>query len=418
MPERLHKVLRGTSFREPVEVALQTLRQHKLRSFLMLLGIIISVCTLIVVVALISGANQYIADRVVNMGSNVFLVLRFPLITTAEDFLKYSRRNRMITWDDYLAAKEELKLPKNIGAELRNSCLARRNNQTLEDVNLRGVTASIGEMDVEEVTTGRYISDTDNAHRASVAVIGAELADKFFPGVDPIGQTIELDGRPYEVVGVMKAIGTVLGLAQDRYVYIPIETFLKIFGRNRDLAINIQARSAEWMARTEEEVRVLMRARRHLGPTEEDSFGIISSAVLLGLLHQLTGAIASSMVGVAAVFLVIGGVVIMNVMLASVTERTREIGIRKSLGARGRDIRLQFLVEASVMSGAGGVLGVLLAWVVSAVVNATTSVPMSVPLVAVVVAVLVSTGVGIFFGLYPAHRAAQLNPVEALRFEG
>ena len=409
---------RRVSLREPVGIALETLRAHKMRSFLMLLGVILAVSTLIVVVALISGANQYIAGRVVNMGSNVFLLRRFPLISTLEDFVKYTRRNRNVTWEDYQALKETLKLPKNIGVETRTNARARYGNQVLEDVNLRGVTASIGAMDIEQLGEGRYITERDEDHRTTVAVLGSEVAGKLFPGVDPLGKTVELDGRPYEVVGLMKEIGSALGQSQDRYAYIPIETFLKTYSaNNRSLDINVQARDAEWMMRTQEEVRVLMRSRRHLRPTEEDNFGILSSAVLLDLFHQLTGAIAGSMVAIAAVFLVIGGVVIMNVMLASVTERTREIGIRKSLGARRSDILLQFLVESAVMAGMGGVIGVAVAYLISAAVTALTPVPMSVPLIAVLVAILVSTAVGVFFGLYPARRAAGLDPIEALRFE-
>ena len=384
----------------------------------MLLGIILAVSTLIVVVALISGASQYIASRVANMGSNVFLLRRYPLISTLEDFVKYTRRNRNITWDDYIALKDGLKLPANIGAEARDTGQLRLGNLTMDDVSLRGVSESIGEMDIEQLAAGRYITDTDNDHRTSVIVLGSEVAEKFFASMEPLGRSVEIDGRPYEVVGVMKEIGTVLGQSQDRYVYMPISTFLKTYGEvNHSLSINIQARGADWMLRTQEEARVLMRARRHLRPGDEDTFGILSSEVLLDLYHQLTGAIAGSMVGVAAVFLVIGGVVIMNVMLASVTERTREIGLRKSLGARKTDILLQFLVESALMSGFGGVIGVLVAYAISIAVSSLLSVPMSVPLTAVVVAILVSTAVGLFFGLYPARRAAQLDPIEALRAE-
>lgn len=285
------------SIAEPALIAMQTIRAHKLRTFLTLLGVILSVCTLIIVVGLIEGTNRYIEDRVANMGSNVFLVLRFPLITDTQEFVKALRRNKNVTWDDYEALRDTLKLPKNIGVESRSMRTVRAGTQNLEDVSIRGVTASIGEMDVEEPATGRYIVEGDNQRRAMVTFIGSEVANKLFPGVDPIGHTLEIARLPFEVVGVAKPIGTVLGQSQDNFAYIPIETFLKIYGSNRSLSINIQAHGAEWMARTQEEARVLMRARRHLRPNEEDSFGILSSETLMSLWKQVTGAIAVSMVG-------------------------------------------------------------------------------------------------------------------------
>ena len=403
--------------REPIGVALETLRAHKMRSFLMLLGIILSVSTLIVVIALISGVDRYIADRVANLGSNVFLLTRFPIITDVEEFVKANRRNKKVTWDDYESLRENMKLPLRVGVELRSSGKVRAGSLSINDSNIRGVTANMGDIDIITPADGRYISEGDDQSRALVTMIGNDLAIKLFPNVDPIGHEVLIDGRPFQVVGIAKPIGTVLGQSQDNFAYIPIQTYFKMYGAYEGIWINIQARGAEWMERTQDEARVLMRARRHLSPNETDNFGIFDSATLMDLWKNLTGVIATAMVGVVSVFLVIGGVVIMNVMLATVTERTREIGIRKALGARRRDIMLQFLVEATVMAAIGGAIGVTVAYAISGLTTATTSVPMSVPLPAVLMAELISAAVGVFFGVYPAKKAAGLQPIEALRQE-
>src|SRR5438094_777794 len=399
---------RGVLFREPVGVALETLRQHKMRSFLMLLGIILSVATLIVVISLISGVNQYIADRVANLGSNVFLLTRFPLITDVEEYVKANRRNKKVTWDDYEALRENLKLPLRVGVELRTDGKVRRGTESITDVNIRGVTANMGDIDPVTPRDGRYISDGDDESRSQVTMIGNDLATKLFPNVDPIGREILIEGRPFQVVGVARVIGTAFGQSQDNFAYIPIQTYLKMYGTQDTIWLNIQARGPEWMARTQDEARAMMRARRHLPPNEPDNFGIFDQASLMELWKNLTGVIAKAMVGIVSVFLVIGGVVIMNVMLATVTERTREIGIRKALGAQRSDILMQFLIESAVMAAIGGVLGVIVAYTIAGLTKATTSVPMNVPFVAVLIAEVISAAVGIFFGVYPAKKAAGL----------
>ena len=404
--------------REPFFVALETLRTHKMRSFLMLLGIVLSVSTLIMVVALISGVNLYVTNRIANLGSNVFLVLRFPIITDMDELVKALRRNKPVTWDDYVFLRDNAKLAIRVGAQANRLGRTKANGQTVEDTTIYGVTANIGDMKTEQPAQGRYITDTDNEHRSLVALIGADIADRLFPGRDPIGKELDIDGRPYEVVGVGKPIGTVLGQTQDNFVYIPIETWLKFYATSStSLAINVQTRGGEWMSRTQEEAQMLMRAQRHVKPGDLDNFGVLDGGSLVDLFKRITGALAASMIGIVAVFLVIGGVVIMNVMLATVTERTHEIGLRKSMGARRSDILLQFLTETAVMSAIGGLIGVVLAYAFAEIVRINTPVPMHVPISAVIIALSVSTAVGVFFGIYPASKAANLNPIEALRQE-
>lgn len=409
---------RGVSLREPALIALETLRTHKLRSLLTLLGVILSVATLIVVVSMIRGTNQYISDRVANFGANVFLVTQYPIITSREQFVKLQRRNKPITWENYEFVRDHMSLANAVAFNMgRNTGDAKYGNEDVGNVTIRGVTGNMVDLDPVNVAYGRAITDADNDHRADVTFIGTDLVDRFFLGVDPLGKTILLDGHPYEVIGVAEKIGSTLGQPQDTFAYIPIETYRKVYGTQESGTIRVQARGPQWMEPAGDEARMLMRAFRHVQPNEEDNFGFIEPSAIMGLWSSLTSLIATSAVAIVSVFLVIGGIVIMNIMLASVTERTREIGVRKSLGATRRDILLQFLIEACVLSAVGGLLGVLLAVTIAPAIGRIASFPTAVPFYAIGIALGVSTMIGVFFGVYPASKAAKLDPIEALRQE-
>jgi putative ABC transport system permease protein len=413
---------RVVTLREPARIALETLWNHKLRSFLTLLGVIISVTTLIGVMSIIDGMNRYVADRVANLGANVFYVTRFPIITNAKDYLEATRRNKTISLDDYEYLRERLTLAEEVGAIEFGQRDARGSRQSLEDVSVRGVTPNmifVGSN--QKVATGRYIMQGDQEHRSMVAFIGNDIVEQIFPNVDPLGKTIYVAGRPFQVVGVGEKVGSTLGQSQDNFVCVPLSTYMKVWGslspHSGDLNIGVKCGSPGSMMRAMDQARVLMRVRRGLKPNETDTFGLIASDSLTGLWNQIFGGLAAVAVAVTSVFLVVGGIVIMNIMLASVTERTHEIGIRKSLGARRRDVLLQFLVESSVLSTTGGVTGVLAAVGLTQLVAALTPVPMHTTPGAIVLAVAMSTAVGLFFGIYPARKAAKLNPVDALRVE-
>jgi len=407
----------GVSLKEPAMIALETLRTHKLRSFLTLLGVILSVSTLIIVVSLVEGTNRYVAEKMANFGSNVFLVMRFPIVTSQEAFVRLQRTNKNITWDDYEYVRDNMTLARNVGLEVRRNGKVKYKTETLEDVDVRGVTANIGEIDIEEPAIGRYITDPDNEHRSNITMIGSDVAKRFFSGLDPLGKSIYIDGEAFEVVGVAKEMGSAFGQSQDNFVYIPIETWRKQYGSNVSMNINVQALSADLMQPAEDEARMLMRSRHHLAPKQDDNFGVVEPSAIMDLYNSLTGTLANSSIFVVLIFMVIGGIVIMNIMLASVTERTREIGVRKSVGATRRDVLMQFVVEASVMAAVGGGIGVLLATGLVFAIGRLTAFPMSLPIRWVFIAVGIATSIGIIFGSYPAYKAAKLDPIEALRFE-
>ncbi|MDR3698153.1 MAG: ABC transporter permease [Candidatus Sulfopaludibacter sp.] len=406
------------SFWEAVAGAVQSLRGSKLRSFLTLLGIILATTTLIAVMSVISGMDVYIAQNVSNMGADGYRVTRIVMMQwDPKKYLEMLRRNPQLTREEYQFVKSRATLTKEIGISAERAVNVHSGKEMAEAVTLMGVTPNMAVVLNFNAAEGRFLSDTENDRHLNAAFIGNDIKQKFFPQGIAIGRTISLEGLPFEVVGVAEAKGSVFGQSQDNFIIIPSDTFFKIWGARGGMDYAAVAVDHDHLMQAEEEVRSLIRSYRHLGPRDDDTFSLLSSDALLKFWDQLTASIAATAVGVVSVFMVVGGVVIMNIMLAVVTERTREIGIRKSVGARSRDILNQFLVESAMLSGMGGVIGVVLAWVVAVLVRSMTPVPMSVPATAVVLGVTLSTVVGLFFGIYPAQRAARLDPIEALRAE-
>jgi putative ABC transport system permease protein len=409
----------SSAFWEATRIAFDSLRRNKLRSFLTLLGIILATTTLITVMALIHGMNAYIADKVSNMGADGFRLVRMAWFGPwdPKKFLEMQRRNPEIKPDEYDFIKANSRLVNGVGMMVtRQARVAYKGNSTM-GVDIQGVTEDIPAINNVQVEIGHTIASEEARRHASVAFIGADIRNRFFEGVDPLGKSVQIEDRQYEVVGVAKALGSVFGNSQDNFVMIPIVSYFKTYGSRKGIRIVARAMDQQHLMQAEDEIRVLMRSFRHLGPGQDDNFSLFASETFVDLWERLTSTIAAMAVGIVSVFMVVGGVVIMNIMLAVVTERTHEIGIRKSLGARRRDILNQYLVESAVLAGAGGLIGVSTAWSIAIVVRNTTPVPMVLPWSSVIIGVGLSAVVGLFFGIYPARQAARLDPIEALRVE-
>jgi putative ABC transport system permease protein len=408
-------------FIETLKLAVSAIWAHKLRSALTVLGMIVGVTAFVVVVSLIEGFKRYVDEKIAGIGAKSFTVQRFNPLEDFKDtdtIAAAQRRNKELTMDDYEYLKGRAQLIGKIGARARGTpSEVKRGNELLEDVFVSGATANCVDIENRDVADGRFIAEPENESAARVAYIGADVANKLFPAGNAVGSEISVRGLPYRVIGVEVAKGTVFGIPQDTFVILPLKTYQVNYGaliRGRSLYFIATSITDARFNDAVEESRFLMRVRRKLGPNEKDNFGIVTPDAITGLRDRLFGTIFLVAIAVPGIAMLVGAIVIMNIMLVSVTERTKEIGIRKSLGARKIDILKQFLVEAVTLSTIGGAVGIFLAWIIGLVVTSLIF-PTYLSIWAIAGALLASGGAGVVSGIFPAWRAARLDPIEALR---
>jgi len=406
------------NFVEAIRIALQSLWANKLRSVLTLLGVVIGVAAVIAVVTFVNGINGYVAEKIFNLGADVFLISKVsPVVTNIDQFLEGEKRKNL-TMEDY-EALADCRHCSMVGASTINpSGHVRAGEQAISDVWIRGLTPSMWAILDLDVTQGRTINETDLNNRSNVTVIGTDIVENLFPGVDPLGKEVRIEGQLYTIVGVGKKQGKTLGQSRDNYTAIPLTTYLKQFGTHQSVRLSGKANGVgAQLDAAIDDARASLRARRHDLPGQPDSFAAETNASFLSIWANLSSTFFIAMIAIAAISLVVGGIVIMNIMLVSVTERTREIGIRKAMGARSGDVLLQFLIESGTMALVGGLIGVLFGISFAKGITALIGMPSAIEIWAVMAGLFVSTSVGLFFGVYPARRAAKLDPIAALRFE-
>jgi putative ABC transport system permease protein len=404
--------------KESFTMAVVSLRANKLRTFLTLLGIIIGVLTIIAVVSVIQGLNNYVYTKMSFFGANDFSVQKFSMIgTSLKDFREQMKRKDLTLVERDLI-RANCPSCELVGASTSTNQTVKYGSQSLRDTEVRGVTYLDHEIgSVLELETGRHLQAQDETNSRAVCVIGSDVAEKVFRTIDPLGRWLKVGSRNFQVVGVGKKKGKILGFSQDNYVRIPITTFMKAYGSRRSIGINIHTNSQDDMARAQEEVRTLLRSWRKRSYNDPDDFAFATSETFIQFYKTATSGIYFAMIAVSSIALIVGGIVIMNIMFVSVSERTKEIGIRMAVGARRKDILYQFLIESSVISALGGIIGIVLGFLAARVISSATGMPSSVDPVSIALAIVMSWSIGLFFGIYPANRAAKLDPVEALRTE-
>jgi putative ABC transport system permease protein len=403
-------------FLESIGVALRSLVSNKLRSILTLVGVIIGVMTVIAVVSIIAGMNKYVADQINALGSSTFFVNKFGITMSEEDYLKALKRKNFAL-QDMEAIKERCPLCWKVGARMVAFKKVKYREKYVSDIAIAGATANITEISDINLSSGRYPSEFENEHNRRVVLIGWEIADNLFPNQDPLDKNIKIGNYYFRVVGVATKRGTFLGQNQDDFVLIPITTFNKLFGTKRYMSIFVKVENFGSMQEAQDQVRLVLRARRNVPYDKPDDFAIMTSDTFMDLYRTFTSTAFLVMIGVSSIALVVGGIVIMNIMLVSVTERTREIGIRKAVGAKKKNILWQFLVEAVTLALVGGLIGIILGSVIAKIVAATTPLPAAIEAWSVITGLVIATSVGLFFGIFPAVKAAKLDPIVCLRYE-
>ncbi|MDD5543703.1 MAG: ABC transporter permease [Acidobacteriia bacterium] len=405
--------------KEVLLLSLDTIRSNKMRSFLTILGVVIGVMTVIGMASVIEGLNRSFASGLSSLGSSTIFVTRLPQIQFG-NLTQEQRRRKFLVYEDALALKEDcpavaavspLSFPGLVTSPAKYGA-----NQA-NGVQVRGVVADFMRIFDSPLDQGRFISDYDVEHRTNVAVLGSEVVDTLFPSLDPLGKTITWDGQEYVVVGTLQKVGSFLGQDRDNRILLPFSTVRKYYPNRRDIFVAVLPTSQETMQTAIDQIIEVLRRRRHVRPDQDNDFDVGTSDSISELYHSITGGAYMVMLVISSIGLLVGGIGVMNIMLVSVTERTREIGVRKAIGARRKDILWQFLLEAMVLTGVGGVLGILVGAGISWLVNAFSPLPSAVSVIWVVIAFSVSVSVGLFFGLYPANKAAKLDPIEALRYE-
>jgi len=401
---------------EALTIAADSIWSHKLRSSLTLLGIIIGVASVVAVGGAIEGLGYYVRDRLVStFGSNSFVVARIARINvTDEEYEKLVKRNKRIYVDDMRAIRERCERCEAVVVSLRSRDDVKVGNETFNDADINGVSAETPKIQELEVVEGRFLSTYEAEKGRPVAVIGDAVRKQLFGPIDALGKEIKVGGESYTVIGVEKENGSFFGQSLDSNVYIPYMAFLKKYGSRRSLEVRVKSPSEEMLSATQDDVRLIMRTRHKLRPNEEDDFDILASDAMQQAVGQFTGAIAMVVTPITLISLVVGGIVVMNIMLVTVTERTQEIGLRKALGAKRRDIMLQFLIESSLLASLGGALGLMVAYGLSLIIRNTTPIPMAITFFYIMLALLASGGIGMVSGIYPAHRASKLDPIVAL----